>query len=82
MAHLVAVMGRDRKLLNQWPLYYWRRLPMIWAANRFRWTRVREIPPDALKQALAMGYLRWSRSLARYAKGADIVDAQVAEGLR
>jgi SAM-dependent methyltransferase len=54
---------------------------MIWAANGFNWARVREIPPDALKQALAMGYLRWSRSLACYAKGADVIDVGCGMGL-
>jgi len=71
----------DRKLLNQWPLYYWRRLPVIWAANGFSAARVREIPADALKQALKLGYLRWTRALKDYAKGADVVDVGCGMGL-
>ena len=71
----------DRKLFNQWPLYYWRRLPIIWAANGFSLKRVREIPADALRQALKLGYLRWTRALAAHARGADVVDVGCGMGL-
>lgn len=42
---------------------------------------MREIPPDALRQALRLGYLRWTRALAGYARGADVVDVGCGMGL-
>ena len=54
---------------------------MMWAANGFDLSRVREIPPDALRKALDLGYLRWTRALSRYIKGADVVDVGCGMGL-
>lgn len=74
-------MQPSRRLIDQWPLYYWRRYPLILAANGFSPARVAQIPKDAVRQALQLGYLRWTRALSRWCRGRDVIDVGCGMGL-
>ncbi len=76
-----ASVQPSRRIIDQWPLYYWRRYPFILAANGFNPARVSEIPRDAIRQALKLGYLRWTRALSRWCKGCDVIDVGCGMGL-
>lgn len=54
---------------------------MILAANGFNPARVAEIPKDAIRQALKLGYLRWTRALSRWCRGRDVIDVGCGMGL-
>jgi SAM-dependent methyltransferase len=74
-------MERSRRLLDRWPIYYWRRFPLILAANGFNYSAVRQIPQTAIRQALELGYLRWTRALAPWCRGKDVLDVGCGMGL-
>ena len=71
----------SRRFMDRWPVYYWRRFPLVLAANGFNLARVTQIPKDAIHQALKLGYLRWTRALSRWTKGKDVVDVGCGMGL-
>jgi len=74
-------MQPSRRFIDQWPIYYWRRYPLILAANGFDPARVASIPKDAIRQALKLGYLRWTRALSKWCKGCDVIDVGCGMGL-
>ncbi len=74
-------MERSRRLIDQWPVYYWRRYPLVLAANGFSPQRVASIPKDAVRQALQLGYLRWTKVLGKWCRGKDVVDVGCGMGL-
>jgi SAM-dependent methyltransferase len=74
-------MQPSRRFIDQWPVYYLRRYPAVLAANGFNPRRVAEIPRDAVRQALRLGYLRWTRALARWSRGKDVIDVGCGMGL-
>ena len=74
-------MEPSRRFIDQWPVYYWRRYPLMLAANGFNPAKISEIPKDAIRQALQLGYLRWTRVLGRWCKGRDVIDVGCGMGL-
>jgi len=69
------------RLMDRWPVYYWRRFPLILKANGWSFSRVRAIPGGAVQQALELGYLRWPKALAKWCRGKDVVDVGCGMGL-
>ncbi len=69
------------RLLDRWPLYYWRRYPHFLCANNWDPTRVHALPRPAVRQALELGYLRWPKALAPWCRGRDVVDVGCGMGL-
>lgn len=51
------------------------------AANGFDVRRVAQIPRDAVKQALQLGYLRWTRVLGKWCRNRDVIDVGCGMGL-
>ena len=41
------------RLMDRWPVYYWRRYPHFLKANHWSFSAVNAIPLSAVKQALA-----------------------------
>ena len=74
-------MERSRRLLDRWPIYYWRRYPLMLAANGFKPRLLQQIPKSAIQQALQLGYLRWTRALAPWCRGKDVIDVGCGMGL-
>ncbi len=69
------------RLLDRWPVYFWRRYPHFLRANRWSFSRVNAIPRIAVRQALELGYLRWPKALAQWFSGRDVVDVGCGMGL-
>jgi SAM-dependent methyltransferase len=69
------------RLMDRWPIYYWRRYPLFLKANGWNFSRVRTIPRGAVRQALELGYLRWPKALATWCRGKDVVDVGCGMGL-
>ncbi len=69
------------RLLDRWPVYYWRRWPHYFRVNDWSLSRVNAIPRGAVQQALELGYLRWPKALATWCRGKDVVDVGCGMGL-
>lgn len=69
------------RLMDRWPIYYWRRYPLMLRANGWSFSRVHAIPRSAVQQALELGYLRWPKALAKWCRGKDVVDVGCGMGL-
>ena len=69
------------RLMDRWPVYYWRRYPLFLKANDWSFSRVNAIPRGAVHQALELGYLRWPKALAKWCRGKDVVDVGCGMGL-
>lgn len=69
------------RLMDRWPVYYWRRYPLFLKANGWSFARVNAIPRGAVRQALELGYLRWPKALAPWCRGKDVVDVGCGMGL-
>ena len=69
------------RLMDRWPVYYWRRYPLFLKANAWSFSRVNCIPRAAVRQALELGYLRWPKALAKWCGGRDVVDVGCGMGL-
>jgi len=69
------------RLLDHWPLYYWRRYLHFLRVNDFSFARVNAIPRGAVQQAMELGYLRWPKALAPWCRGKDVVDVGCGMGL-
>jgi SAM-dependent methyltransferase len=69
------------RLMDRWPVYYWRRYPHFLKANDWSFSRVNALPLPAVQQALELGYLRWPKALAPWCQGKDVVDVGCGMGL-
>ena len=69
------------RLMDRWPVYYWRRYPLFLNANDWNFPRVNSIPRAAVRQALELGYLRWPKALAKWCRGREVVDVGCGMGL-
>ena len=69
------------RLMDRWPVYYWRRYPHFLKANDWSFSRVNTLPLPAVQQALELGYLRWPKALAPWCRGRDVVDVGCGMGL-
>ena len=69
------------RLMDRWPVYYWRRYPHFLKANDWSFSRVNALPLPAVQQTLELGYLRWPKALAPWCQGKDGVDVGCGMGL-
>lgn len=69
------------RLMDRWPVYYWRRYPHFLRAGDWSFPRLNAIPRAAVRQALELGYLRWPKALAQWCRGNDVVDVGCGMGL-
>ena len=69
------------RLMDRWPVYYWRRYPHFLKANHWSFSAVNAIPLPAVQQALELGYLRWPKALAPWCQDRDVVDVGCGMGL-
>ena len=69
------------RLMDRWPVYYWRRYPHFLKANDWSFSRVNALPLPAVQQTLELGYLRWPKALAPWCQGKDVVDVGCGMGL-
>ena len=69
------------RLMDRWPVYYWRRYSHFLKANDWSFSRVNALPLPAVQQALELGYLRWPKALAPWCQGKDVVDVGCGMGL-
>jgi SAM-dependent methyltransferase len=69
------------RLMDRWPLYYWRRYLHFLRVNGFSFSRVNAIPRGAVQQAMELGYLRWPKALASWCRDKDVVDVGCGMGL-
>ena len=69
------------RLMDRWPVYYWRRYPHFLKVNDWSFSRVNALPLPAVQQALELGYLRWPKALAPWCQGKDVVDVGCGMGL-
>ncbi len=69
------------RLIDRWPLYYWRRYPHFLRVNQWSPARVHALPRLAVRQALELGYLRWPKALAPWCRNQDVIDVGCGMGL-